>query len=42
MFELTRREQVLVVGFAVVFLLGFGTMQWRQSVQSTPAEGAVR
>jgi DNA-binding transcriptional regulator YbjK len=32
MFELTRQEQVIVAGFVLIFMLGFGTMHWRNSV----------
>lgn len=31
MFELTRREKVLIAGFLFIFLLGFGVKQWRDS-----------
>jgi hypothetical protein len=31
MFELTRREKVLIAGFLFIFLLGFGVRQWRDS-----------
>ena len=31
MFELTRREQVIVAGFVLIFMLGLGTMHWRNS-----------
>lgn len=31
MFELTRREQLLVVGFVFILLLGLGVQQWRQA-----------
>jgi len=31
MFELTRREKVLIAGFIFIFLLGFGVRQWRDS-----------
>lgn len=29
MFSLTRREQLLIVAFFFVFLLGLGMKQWR-------------
>ena len=40
MFELTRREKVLVAGFVFIFLLGFGVKQWRESAafDSRPAQ----
>jgi hypothetical protein len=31
MFELTRREKGLIAGFILIFLLGFGVRQWRDS-----------
>jgi predicted negative regulator of RcsB-dependent stress response len=31
MFELTRQEKVLIAGFILIFLLGFGVKQWRDS-----------
>jgi len=39
MFELTRREKVLIAGFVFIFLLGFGVKQWRESAafDSRPA-----
>jgi len=39
MFELTRSEQKFVIGFVLVFLLGFGVKQWRDATgpASTPA-----
>jgi hypothetical protein len=39
MFELTRREKVLIAGFVFIFLLGFGVRQWRESaaVRDSPA-----
>jgi hypothetical protein len=41
MFELTRREQALVVGLVVVFLLGLGTMQWRNASAARESVPAV-
>jgi len=41
MFELTRREQALVAGLVVVFLLGLGTMQWRNTAAAREAVPAV-
>ena len=39
MFELTRREQALVVGVVLVFLLGLGVMHWRNdSPPPVPAQ----
>ena len=40
MFELTRREKVLIAGFLFIFLLGFGVKQWRDSAafDSRPAQ----
>jgi len=40
MFELTRREKVLIAGFVFIFLLGFGVKQWRDSeaFDSRPAQ----
>jgi len=31
MFELTRREQTLVVGFVFILVLGIGVRHWRES-----------
>ncbi len=31
MFELTRREQTLVVGFVFILVLGLGVRHWRES-----------
>lgn len=31
MFELTRREQLLVAGFVFILLLGLGVQHWRQT-----------
>ena len=31
MFELTRREQLLVAGFVFILLLGLGAQHWRQT-----------
>jgi hypothetical protein len=30
MFELTRREQTLVVGFVFILVLGLGVRHWRE------------
>ena len=40
MFELTRREKGLIAGFVLIFLLGFGVRQWRDSAafDSRPAQ----
>jgi hypothetical protein len=32
MFELTRREQLVVAGFLLVFTLGLGVKQWRETL----------
>lgn len=44
MFELTRREQMLVAGFILIFLLGLGIKHWREmrDFQSLPATPAIR
>ncbi|MFZ4599570.1 MAG: hypothetical protein ACOYNN_13080 [Terrimicrobiaceae bacterium] len=43
MFELTRREQVIVAGFVLIFMLGLGTMHWRDSVAAkTPVPAAAK
>jgi hypothetical protein len=31
MFELTRREQLLVAGFVFILLLGLGVQHWRET-----------
>ncbi|MEI8292685.1 MAG: hypothetical protein WCG66_01720 [bacterium] len=42
MFELTRREQTLVVGFVFILVLGLAVRHWREShpVQAMPAAEA--
>jgi len=42
MFELTRREKVLIAGFLFIFLLGFGVKQWRDSAAFGPRPAQVR
>lgn len=37
MFELTRREQTLVVGFVFILVLGLGVRHWRESRPDEPA-----
>jgi hypothetical protein len=41
MFELTRREKVLIAGFVFIFLLGFGVKQWRDTVAFEPRSAQV-
>gem|GEM_PF-1861890 len=35
MFELTRREQLALVGFLCIFVLGLGVMHWRGTIHPT-------
>ncbi len=41
MFELTRREQTLVVGFVFIFVLGLGVRHWRELRPDNAAPAAV-
>ena len=40
MFELTRREQTLVVGIVFILVLGFGVRHWRESRPDIAAPAA--
>jgi hypothetical protein len=43
MFELTRREQTLVVGFVFILVLGLGVQHWRGSRPAqAPAAEALK
>jgi hypothetical protein len=41
MFELTRREQTLVVGFVFILVLGLGVRHWRETRPDNAAPAAV-
>jgi len=41
MFELTRREQTLVVGFVFILVLGLGVRHWREPRPDNSAPAAV-
>jgi hypothetical protein len=44
MFELTRREQTLVVGFVFILVLGLGVRHWRETHpgKSAPSAEALK
>lgn len=42
MFELTRREQLLVAGFVFILVLGLGVRHWRQTHPLQPAPTNVQ